>query len=979
MNDQAANSQQIEQLWYTWSERGLESSLAAGYRVRACSPALQSEGRLEQVRPYLRYQLPADANVTSLAVEEAPRTLALVKNGNECLLLHKVYAGRDGAGRPGNYFVHLLAGLEPTFGPDRAICFWRYQDALLWRTSDDPEHGVMLPPISREELELRLRKRWERAWRPEAVPRGPDFFQLSESERSAALEFLPLLLLAFFDQQERSDSLQAQREAEKTSSQIRGGGREALAGENQSEAGIPPICLVATPDQAAWLVWALARLLPPVLRPRLTFSTYEESGDLSSSRLIRRTFALVATCPALPQHAATFVSERFYRGSWAFNLFTGLHSSPREWPEVRDFVELACAAFRGGDLSFIEQLHRDLEGGASTIDGFLREYQRWRSNQGRLEPEHVVEIISRYPEDLSQLMVRRQILERLCDDQQGETLLDRVLPDLSRLARLRLEQRRLDHSLVLFENEVRRLWQRARLSAAARVRLLLTLASLGAGRELLKETVRALLDDPAVYPVLLARPDRCSKVLDCAASALTSSEAEYYRGEVGRLLQGYRNWETCRSLLSLNLPPAWREMRLRLLLSVLEKLLPSGGAPLPLRERDWQWLLLLLGQAQDAASRDVALRLVAVLLRDQAAPAFELLTRCCQLSPPPTENEMEELLDGSALLRELSDLERGRVAASYRRELLHTYSQQLRYHAPVYLQMRLPALEELCLRLFTLLCLTSTAAEREKLVTLFFAQASNSLRERLLLVWPATESRAVASLIRMGAQQGDLFFLRTRLGVFFYREAVASLPFDEKLRLLEAWLQHQPDPLDLHVLLTCSALTPEEGAWLLEHYGPIYLARPDYARCWELTHLTHLYLLSLTPERLRRPETRSLLRTLVAPKAALPDSLILLAWSWLQVAEALEQRQTRPELEKCLGYLRQALDDQYYAALLKEIANKLKLKHLKPEPKKPRGQGSALEELKPEGFPEQHARSRGLPWLGWRLPWLGRRGLRPRR
>nr|BBH93141.1 hypothetical protein KTA_13400 [Thermogemmatispora argillosa] len=932
------------------------------------------------MRPYLRYQLPADANVTSLTVEEAPRTLALVKSGNECLLLHKVYAGRDGAGRPGNYFVHLLAGLEPTFGPDRAICFWRYQDALLWRTSDDPGHGVMLPPIPREELERRLRKRWERAWRPEAVPRGPDFFQLSESERSAALEFLPLLLLAFFDQQQHSDSLQAQREAEKTSSQIRRGGREVLAGESQSEADIPLICLVATPDQAAWLVWALARLLPPVLRPRLTFSTYEESGDLSSSRLIRRTFALVATCPAQPQHAATFVSERFYRGALAFNLFTGLHSSPREWPEVRDFVELACAAFRGGDLSFIEQLHRDLEGGASTIDGFLREYQRWRSNQGRLGLEQVVEIISRYPEDFSQLMVRRHILERLCDDQQGEALLDRVLPDLSQLARLRLEQRRLDHSLVLFENEVRRQWQEARLSAAARVRLLLTLASLGAGRELLKEAIRALLDDPAVYPVLLARPDRCSKLLSFAASALTSREAEHYREEVGRLLQGYRSWESCRSLLSLDLPPAWREMRLRLLLSVLEKLLrPTDGAPLPLEERDWQRLLQLLDQAQDAGSRAVALRLAALLLRDQAAPAFDLLIRCCQLSPPPTENEMEELLAGSALLRELSDLERGRVAASYRRELLHRYSRQLRYYAPVYLQMRLPALEELCLRLFTLLCLTSTAAEMEELLSLFFAQASNSLRERLLLVWPATETRAVASLIRAGAQQGDLFFLRTRPGVFFYRKAVASLPFDEKLQLLEAWLRQQPDPLDLHVLLTCSALTPEEGAWLLEQYGPIYLARPDYARCWELTHLTHRYLLSLTPERLRQPETRSLLKTLVAPKAALPDSLILLAWSWLRVAEALEQRQTRPELEKALDYLRQALDDQHYAALSKEIANKLKLKHLKPGQKKPQGKQYALEELKPEGFPGQDARPRGLPWLGWRLPWLGRRGLRPRR
>ncbi|MBX5456725.1 MAG: hypothetical protein IRZ31_07465 [Thermogemmatispora sp.] len=967
MNQQAASLQPIEQLWYTWSDRGLESALAAGYRVRACSPGLSSEGRLEQLRPYLRYQLPADTNLTSLKIEEAPRALALIQSGNERLLLHKVYVGRDGAGRPGNYFVHLLAGLEPTFSADRAICLWRYHDDLLWQTSDDPRHGITLPAIPRSELEQRLRARWRLAYGPGVAPRGPEFILLSESERSAALEFLPWLLLAFFDQQERYDSAQAQREAAKAASQLRRGGREALAGEGQTEAGIPPIYLIATPDQAAWLVWALMQLLPPALGRRLTFSTYEESSDLSDSRVIRQAFALVTTCPGRPEQAANCLSERLYREAWTFNLFAGLPASPslRELPEARDFVELAYAAFRGGDLRSVEQLHRDLEGGVTDVHSFLQEYRRWRSNQGSLTLDKIAEITRYHPLDWSQLMVRRQVLQRLCDDHQGEALLDQILADLRALAERRRQEARLDQALVSFENEARDLWRSTRLSAATRVRLLLALDALGMERSLLGEAVRGVLDDPLAHSVLRERPGRCSGVLACAARALSRSEAERYREVVGELLTGYRNWEDCRSLLRLVLvlPGAWRGQCLHLFRRVLtDPVAASGGGPLPLAEGDWSQLLLLLNQASSADERDEVLDLAAVLLRDQRAPAFRLLTLCCQLSPLPTESEMQELLRDSALFRELGELELWRMMRSYRLERLRYYAGELQQQAALYLQTRLPSLEALCLRLLHLFSCSSDVPRKE-LLSLLFSYASDALRERLLLIWPATEVEAVADLIRNCASKGDPFFLRTRLGLFFYHQAVCQvLTREEKRRLLATWLERQLDPLDLQALLAYSELTPDERAWLLERYGPLYLSHPDYARCWQLANLAQLYLLSLGPADLRRPETKRLLETLATPKVVLPSLLISLSWSWLRVATALEKRQVDPYLDKALGYLKRALDPARYAALYKELLSALKLsKGLKKKKVSDEADLSILGPLKPEGLPKR--RSVGLPLL----------------
>ncbi|WP_376794014.1 hypothetical protein [Thermogemmatispora sp.] len=973
MNQQAASSQQIEQLWYTWSDRGLESALAAGYRVRACSPGLSSGGRLDQMRPYLRYQLPADAKVSSLSLEEAPRALALVKIGSERILLHKVYAGRDGAGRPGNYFVHLLAGLEPAFSADWAICFWRYRDELLWRTSDDPGHGLTLPPIPYEELKRRLARRWQAAFSSEVVPQGPDFILLSESERRAALDFLPLLLLAFFDQQERADSLQAQNEAAKTASQLKRGGHEVLAGEGQAESGLSPICLVATPDQAAWLVWALAQLLPPSLRQRLTFSTYEDSGDLSDSRAIRRAFALVATCPARAEHAATWLSERFHREAWIFNLFTGLHTAPRELPEAQDFAELVSGAFRGGELGLIEQLHRDLEGTYSDIHSFLQGYKRWRNNQNVLTPEAIVEIIRHHPADWSQLMVRRQLLQLLCESQQGEMLLDRLLADLRALAVQRRQDRRLDQGLVRFENEARDLWRRGELSTAARVRLLLTLEALETEPGLLGELVAGLLNDPAAQRLLQERPDRCTTVLACAARVLARRESERYREVVGRLLSAYRDWESCRSLLSLTLPAAWRGELLRLLRRVLASLTPVGVAmPSLFREGDWRQLRRLLGQAQGGAERDDALALAGLLLRNPMAPAFDLLTICCQLSPPPTEGELGELLGDSALLKELSELELWRVGQDYLQKRLQSYANGLRQYAQLYLQTRLPTLEELCLRLFTLFCY-SFSSSREELLRLLFSQASDALRERLLLVWPPTSVRAVADLIWECARKGDPFFLRTRIGLFFYQQVVqGKFKHEEKLRLLNTWLERQPDPLDLQMLLVSSQLAPDEIAWLLKSYGPSFLTVPAYAQCRQLHVLARRYLEALDLKELRQPETSRLLEVLATPRIALPDDLVRLAQYWRSVARALMERKETPDLARALDGLWTLLESGRYHVLYKTLANELKLS--KRQKKKKGNVVSTrytLEELKPEGLPARR-------WGRWPWPFPWRPRLRRR-
>ena len=66
----------VEQLWYTWSDVGLDT-IRAGFRIRAASEGLtdiKSE-RVKNLDRYLRYSLPRDANPsTSLGIAPKKRS-----------------------------------------------------------------------------------------------------------------------------------------------------------------------------------------------------------------------------------------------------------------------------------------------------------------------------------------------------------------------------------------------------------------------------------------------------------------------------------------------------------------------------------------------------------------------------------------------------------------------------------------------------------------------------------------------------------------------------------------------------------------------------------------------------------------------------------------------------------------------------------------------------------------------------------------
>src|SRR5689334_5716367 len=114
----------VEQLWYTWSDGGIDP-IKIGFRIRAASEGLHDykSERVRNLDYYQRYSLPRGAN-PAISPEEAPVCLALINTGQERILVHKVYVGKDAFGRYGVFFVHLIAGLPAEFSALDAISLW---------------------------------------------------------------------------------------------------------------------------------------------------------------------------------------------------------------------------------------------------------------------------------------------------------------------------------------------------------------------------------------------------------------------------------------------------------------------------------------------------------------------------------------------------------------------------------------------------------------------------------------------------------------------------------------------------------------------------------------------------------------------------------------------------------------------------------------------------------------------------------------
>src|SRR6266516_2333937 len=158
--DQHSDKPILEQLWYTWSAVGL-GPLSAGFRIRAASRGLSdvSSPRVRVLDRYLRYFLPTGTDPFTITPDMAPICLSLIQTEQgEWILVNKTYIGKDGVGRPGAFFVHLLSNLPPDFSAAQAISLWRYP---FLRSSDiDQSSGAQLSGTQLDSIPFNDLKQW---------------------------------------------------------------------------------------------------------------------------------------------------------------------------------------------------------------------------------------------------------------------------------------------------------------------------------------------------------------------------------------------------------------------------------------------------------------------------------------------------------------------------------------------------------------------------------------------------------------------------------------------------------------------------------------------------------------------------------------------------------------------------------------------------------------------------------------------------
>jgi hypothetical protein len=251
-----SNSDQpmLEQLWYTWSAVGL-GPLSAGFRIRAASRELSDarNPRVQALDRYLRYVLPAGTDPFAITPNMAPICLSLIQpEQGEWILVNKTYTGKDGVGRPGAFFVHLLCNFPPDFSAAQAISLWR---SSFLRSSDiDQSSGAQLSGVQLDSIPFGDLKHWPSRDFNIMYPMG--------ISSSWLYDCFPLVIRAYLMWRKRWEQW-TQQQPQGAQSQIM----------HQAE---PPKLYIAAPsDMVAAFIFGITRCLPQQLLTDLTFSTYE--------------------------------------------------------------------------------------------------------------------------------------------------------------------------------------------------------------------------------------------------------------------------------------------------------------------------------------------------------------------------------------------------------------------------------------------------------------------------------------------------------------------------------------------------------------------------------------------------------------------------------------------------------------------------------------------------------------------------------
>ena len=239
----------LDQLWFTSCLKGLRH--VAGFQARAASAGLRDvqSHRYASIEKYLRYSLPKSANPAITQPADAPLGLALINTGNERILLNRAFIGRNFDGRPGNIFLHLVAGLPAEFTAREAIALWQSQ----WWIYDDrtlAQDQFDLPQVAGAEL-----------------LHGNGTIDRTALASPEMQRILPLVIQAILVKE---------------------------PGQH--------IYIAAPPDKVAVLVWGVAQCLPDNLLRGLTFSTYEYDASAGVTDIIGSCgwpLSSFAPCPAI--------------------------------------------------------------------------------------------------------------------------------------------------------------------------------------------------------------------------------------------------------------------------------------------------------------------------------------------------------------------------------------------------------------------------------------------------------------------------------------------------------------------------------------------------------------------------------------------------------------------------------------------------------------------------------------------------------
>ena len=157
----------------------------------------------------------------------------MINTGNERILLNRAFIGRNFDGRPGNIFLHLVAGLPAEFTAREAIALWQSQ----WWIYDDrtlAQDQFDLPQVAGAEL-----------------LHGNGTIDRTALASPEMQRILPLVIQAILVKE---------------------------PGQH--------IYIAAPPDKVAVLVWGVAQCLPDNLLRGLTFSTYEYDASAGVTDII---------------------------------------------------------------------------------------------------------------------------------------------------------------------------------------------------------------------------------------------------------------------------------------------------------------------------------------------------------------------------------------------------------------------------------------------------------------------------------------------------------------------------------------------------------------------------------------------------------------------------------------------------------------------------------------------------------------------